>query len=132
MKNFENDRVRGITLITLNQFILLNIMAAVVDFLLCLLIFGCVPVPVPGPPVDPEGGTEDDCPAACANLQDLKCPGWRGSPGPDGVFDTEDDISCVDVCVYTMTVDETMTLFPLCTAQAETCEEVEECFEGGY
>lgn len=130
MKNLKDSSGRGITVITLRECILIYVISVIVAFAFGLYLAGCGPMP--GPPIEPEGGTKEDCPSACANLQDLRCPGWRGSPGPDGVFDTEDDVSCIDVCIYMMTVDETMTLFPICTAQAADCDEVEECFEGGY
>jgi hypothetical protein len=65
-------------------------------------------------------------------MAEMKCPGWEGSPGPDEVFGTEDDIPCVEVCIGIVEADPTTTLFPLCTAKAESCDEVDECFDGGY
>lgn len=92
---------------------------------LALVVSSCqyLPSPIPPNPYDPP----EDCAPACANLEKMKCPGWQGSPGDDGVFGTPDDVSCVDVCVDTME-EPTATLHPKCTAAAESCEAVEECF----
>lgn len=80
------------------------------------------------PPVPPNSGDESDCQPACDNLFELSCPGWKGSPGVDEKFDTEDDVPCVDVCKNVVS-EPTGTLFPKCTATASSCEEVEACFE---
>ena len=74
-----------------------------------------------------DDSTPDDCRAACANLARLQCPGWEGSPGADETFGTEDDKSCEEVCREVMDLGET-TLYPKCTAKAESCEAVEACF----
>lgn len=80
------------------------------------------------PPVPPDAGTIEDCQDACDNLQRLQCPGWQGSPGPDEIFGTADDMSCVAVC-EDIVADPAMTLFQLCTAAANSCDEVEACFD---
>lgn len=112
--------------------ILLGIVAMLLFIaLLVMTCPSCGPY-TPTPPVDPEAGTPEDCPAACANLEELQCPGWEGAPGPDGEYGTEDDTSCTEVCITLMESDPSMTLFPVCTARAASCEEVDTCFEGGY
>lgn len=94
---------------------------------------GCGPVfPVldpPGPPEPEDAGTIDDCGPACKNLERLQCPGWRGSPGADEIWGTADDYSCETACRNIMYQDPTATLYPICTAQAESCEAVEWCFQ---
>ncbi len=83
----------------------------------------------PGPPVPPDAGTVDDCDDACDNLAWLSCPGWEGSPGPDEVFGTIDDVSCAEVCRVIVGGDSTATLHQVCTAAAATCEAVDQCFD---
>jgi hypothetical protein len=104
---------------------------ALIGLLIYLLVqtLGCKPLP--GPARDDEAGTPEDCPAACARLEELQCPGWQGSPGQDSETGTPDDISCTEVCTELLESDITMTLFPVCTANAATCAEIDRCFEGG-
>lgn len=101
--------------------------------MIMLAISGCGPVfpvpPTPGPVEPADGGTADDCAAACANLARLYCPGWRGSPGPDEIIGTPDDVPCEQACRDIVTADPTVTLFQRCTAQAKSCAEVEACFD---
>jgi len=103
----------------------------VVLFITVLLVSFCSSCgPRPGPPVDPEGGTSEDCAQACAKLEELGCPGHEGSPGLDSDYGSTDDVSCTEVCETLMQADKTMTLMPACTAKATSCEEVEACFMG--
>lgn len=98
-----------------------------------VFLFSCGPFnPSPGPPVNPEAGTVEDCGDACNRLEELQCPGWEGSPGTDEEFGTPDDVDCMTVCEDLMENNETLTLYPKCTSEAESCEEVEQCFEGDY
>ena len=102
-------------------------------FLLCLLSFftallfivvmfnGCAPLDD-----HEDGGTPDDCAAACANLEQLGCDGAEGSPGVDEEYGTEDDVPCEDVCRDVM--EGGITMHPACVAAAESCEAVDECF----
>ena len=39
------------------------------------------------------------CSEACGNMFRLNYSGWEGSPGPDGKFHTEDDLTCVKKCM---------------------------------
>lgn len=81
---------------------------------------------------DRDGGTAEDCDDACAVLKEYQCAGWEGSPGTDEIFGTADDVPCVKVCQDLMNADESMTLFPACTAKAKNCDDVDNCFEEGH
>ena len=87
---------------------------------------GCVYQPPPDNPIDND---PSNCSAACDNLKRLGCPGWEGSPGKDEQFGTDDDVSCEDVCVDVVNTDPSVTLNQTCTADAESCDEVEACFD---
>ncbi|MCP4674321.1 MAG: hypothetical protein GY854_02145 [Deltaproteobacteria bacterium] len=102
-------------------------MKTIIPIFVVPLVLRCSPL-VPEPPVDPDAGTAEDCDAACANLARLQCPGWEGSSGADEQYGTEDDISCVEVCEELLE-EPTMTLYPLCTSKATSCEQVEKCFD---
>ena len=45
-----------------------------------------------------DAGTIEDCKSACDIMENFKYPGWRGSPGKDNKFGTEDDPGCVASC----------------------------------
>jgi len=111
--------------------ILLEMLLMIIAALILCLVFswatGCSFI---GPPVGPPDSDPGDCAAACKNLAMQGCPGWRGSPGQDERWGTQDDVSCIDVCL-TLLQEPTATLYPKCTAQAKTCAEVELCFELG-
>lgn len=83
------------------------------------------PDPVNPPPPPPT----DSCDLACKNMKKLGCDGWEGSPGYDEIFGTDDDVSCFRVCVETMDADPSVDIHPGCVSEAESCKEVEECFE---
>ena len=59
--------------------------------MIAVVLLGCGPVPVRPDPVDPGDDVGDSCTIACAVMQQLGCPGWRGSPGEDEEYGTEDD-----------------------------------------
>ncbi len=101
-------------------------MKTIIPIILVPFLLRCAPIE-PGPPHDPEAGSVDDCPAACDNLAVMQCPGWEGSPGPDEVYGTEDDVPCLEVCEDFVEFSN-MTLYPACTAKATSCEEALECF----
>lgn len=86
---------------------------------------GCIPLPVR--PDDPS--TPDDCEAMCVNLERLRCPGWRGSPGTDEIFGTADDIPCADVCRRVVTAGLGVSLYQRCVAKARDCAVVARCFD---
>jgi len=94
------------------------------------LFSGCrLLYPEPDPPsVTPANGGSGDCRAACDNLARLGCDGAEGSPGPDDVYGTADDVPCTAVC-EDITTDDTVTLYQRCTAAALSCEAVDRCFE---
>ncbi len=94
------------------------------------LIFGCYLVVFAVRCGGGELHTEDDpedCGAACERLKVLGCDGWDGSPGEDELWGTADDVSCEEVCRGI--VDEQGTLHLDCTIMAESCAEVDECFD---
>lgn len=67
----------------------------------------------PGPtPIEPDG--TEDCPAACARLQQLGCP--EGDPLPDGT-------TCAEFCQETQRKGH--ALDPTCVKTIQTCEELE-------
>ncbi len=106
------------------------VLAVLIGYALAIVItsaLSCGPFN-PTPPVDPEAGTAEDCDAACVNLALLQCPGWEGSPGADEEYGTEDDVSCVEVC-EDLLEEPSMTLYPLCTSKATSCEQVDLCFD---
>jgi hypothetical protein len=98
--------------------------------LLVFFMFACGPFAPLGPDPYKDTGGPEDCAAACDNLARLQCPGWEGSSGADEEYGTKDDESCELVCSV-IVGESTATLYPICTAKAETCEAVELCFEGG-
>lgn len=69
----------------------------------------------------------DQCELACDNLYKLGCDAAHGGAGLDRAFGTEDDETCTDLCRYI--IDNRGTLNLECTIEAESCEEVEACFE---
>jgi hypothetical protein len=94
--------------------------------LVLFLLMGCGGVrPNPIPDSDP-----DDCLAACQNLERLKCPGYEGSPGPDEQYGTADDESCELIC-KSIVKEPGFSVFPSCTAKAQSCDEVDACFAWG-
>lgn len=66
------------------------------------------------------------CEAACENLRLIGCPGAEGSPGPDEMFGTQDDVPCADVCQEVENLGR-FSLNPECISTAETCEQVDAC-----
>jgi hypothetical protein len=97
----------------------------------------CVIPPIPQDPSDepvtPTGPhcssvIPECCAAACANLERLSCPGREGSPGPDDVFGTPDDVSCTRTCAgVSAEADLGVDLNLDCVAVAETCAAAEAC-----
>lgn len=75
-----------------------------------------------------DGGSPDDCHAACDNLAKLGCPGAEGSPGPDEEYGTQDDVSCAEVCQNVME-EGGISMHPACVASADNCSEADECFD---
>lgn len=74
-----------------------------------------------------ENGGPEDCAPACATMERLQCPGFRGSPGPDEEFGTSDDVACARACVELVNADPTFTLAQRCIAQATSCEAADRC-----
>lgn len=68
-----------------------------------------------------------DCDAACQNLLDLGCDASAGSSGSDEIWGTADDISCIDVCIGIVESGGDLQLE--CTIDAQSCSEVDVCFE---
>ena len=89
--------------------------------LLISILQGCGPVPDLPDPFEDRSEVEY-CGAACGNLQWLGCDGWKGSPGPDERFGTDDDVSCEDVC---RTVPEVLS--PKCVSLATDCKGANDC-----
>jgi hypothetical protein len=94
---------------------------------LCLLFMGLKCGEEPNPPDD---DVDASCTTACSNLEELKCPGWNGSPGPDDVVGNDDDLSCEEACEIILE-DPSANLFTSCTTSAETCDAVDRCFSDG-
>ncbi len=69
----------------------------------------------------------DDCDAACGNMLELGCDASVGSPGVDEIWGTQDDISCVEMCIGI--VGENGSLQLECTIDAQSCAEINICFE---
>lgn len=130
------DRDRGVAMIKNKQLTEKLEIVCMILVLWCVALFFssccCQRIIHPiGPPEPTDAGTLEDCGPACENLARLQCPGWRGSPGADEIWGTADDYSCETACRNIMYADDTATLFPICTAAAQTCEEVEKCFFPG-
>lgn len=98
-----------------------------------------VPVPVPVPVVvvvdaGPDESHRSDCARACANMLALHCQGWEGSPGPDEVMGTVDDVPCTQTCtdyeVAAASLGSTaVSLHPKCIAAASSCMAAVGCFQ---
>jgi hypothetical protein len=97
------------------------------SILLATIVCACGPLPEA--PIDTPENERDFCSAACDKLAELQCPGWRGSPGLDEIFGTDDDISCSRVC-NELVVESSVTLHAECTSEATSCAAVERCFDG--
>lgn len=100
--------------------------AMLMGFVLTLVAACAVLRPAPIPDAPP-GGDPDDCDLMCENLARLGCPGNQGSRGDDGVFGTEDDVSCAQVCRDT--VESGFTLNQECQSAASSCESADRCLE---
>lgn len=93
--------------------------------LLLLLAYGCVPAPRPD---NPDAGTAT-CKTMCARITELGCPGAEGSWGADDDAGTDDDVACAPACQDLVEGGANLEL--ACVTGAETCEDVDRCFEGG-
>lgn len=100
-------------------------------YLLALLLIACVRKDMPPLPVTPNQDEAEDCPAACETMERYQCPGWRGSPGADDVYGTEDDVPCDQACREIVTADISASLNQQCVAMSTSCRMVERCFEEG-
>ena len=98
------------------------------SFLILLLLIGCTFNPDPVTPDDPKD-VMTQCDLACKNLKRMDCDGWKGSPGEDEVFGTNDDVSCQITCTEIVNSDPTVTLHQLCVAKATSCTDADKCFE---
>ncbi len=93
-----------------------------------LLAAHCDPVPPVDPSAPDAGGTggesgsiDEQCAAACENMQRLQCPGYTGAT-PDG------GTSCVTTCV----ANELSTVARWCpveVSEAADCAEMESAWE---
>jgi hypothetical protein len=97
------------------------------SFLAVLFLSACILNPVPNKPI-PNDDIPIACENACKNLKRLDCPGWKGTPGKDEVFGTDDDISCTTACIDIVNSDPSVTLNQNCVAVANSCKEVDDCF----
>lgn len=102
--------------------------------LIALVLAGCPAFPDLHSNIDAgvggSAGVASVCARACANLVKLKCAGYRGSPGDDGVYGTLDDVSCTQVCKDFETAAHQVpnaSLHPDCLAAAKSCLAVERC-----
>ena len=85
------------------------------------LVLGCgpsqSPLPPPTPPVQPPG-TEEDCKAACAHLEQLGCDdSWGGA-------------DCVEAC-WNIESSGAFTVCPRDIVKARTCEEADRASQCG-
>lgn len=98
---------------------------AIPTLLVLGLVHACVPrVPQPAPV--PGAGCID----ACAALERLGCAGATGSPGPDDVPGTHDDVACIDACAL-LEAEGIIVLHTECVAGAHTCEQADACSRVG-
>lgn len=113
----------------LERYILIGLAVVSLYFVISVLI-GCASLPFEGNvEILLDGDDESpDCRSACQNLERLGCDESRGSPGPDDIFGTEDDISCFVVC-RELTREKTFTLNQKCISEIDSCLEVDSCFE---
>lgn len=75
-----------------------------------------------------DGTIAECCARACENLAVHECPGYRGSPGADDVYDTADDIGCRETCEYAASrTDLGIDMNLDCVARADSCGAVEKC-----
>ncbi len=92
--------------------------------LVSLLCLHCTPLPAPEPsPPGPEGGgTIEDCPAACENIEQLNCfEAWGIEP---------EDGACLAMCeAAEKTPGDTMC--PALVAKATSCEEADRLSQCG-
>lgn len=96
------------------------------SFFIVIMLASCWITPRPVTPLDADVPTA--CEAACKNLKRLDCPGWKGTPGIDEKFGTQDDVSCFSACVDIVDSDPTVTLNQVCVANSDSCKKVDECF----
>lgn len=86
------------------------------------LVVGCHLFPAPKRPT-----VEGDCTTACENLTRLECPGHEGSPGPDEIYGTPDDVSCDQACTDIVQADPVVTLNQSCVSGAASCAAADAC-----
>ena len=91
-----------------------------------LWLVGCFPLPEPKEPPSPVPGA--GCDQMCERLAELECDGAEGSPGPDDVQGTPDDVPCAQAC---RDIVETVgaTLHEECVSGAASCDDVDLCFQ---
>ncbi len=89
--------------------------------LVCSVLVGCNWVAKRPIPEDLEG----QCSAFCDHIDELDCDGADGSSGPDGLWNTSDDVSCEVVCVETAHAGFSIDL--TCGIRAPTCQAVDDC-----
>lgn len=73
------------------------------------------------------------CARACANVTRLRCGGYTKEPGPDGKYDTADDVPCLDACMeHAAEADDPQRAYleAVCLAAAVRCEEAAKCLGG--
>ena len=75
--------------------------------------------------IDPNAGSISDCQAACNNMATHQCPGWKGYPGEDQIYNTEDDISCEEICEHVTLAG--VGLEQACVSTADSCEAMDRC-----
>lgn len=91
-----------------------------VRILFCSLLLSCSQEPAfPEAPAN--------CAAACARMKQLNHKGALGSPGPDQVYGTDDDVPCPVACVEM----ERISPFNLpCISNAVSKSAIDACAEG--
>lgn len=104
------------------------------SLVLGLLCVACHPCGPPAAPVErpeaPDAANNDICPAFCARLTALGCPGRTGSPGADEELGTFDDVSCTEVCRNIIASGLYKPRFSSCLTNAKSCDRADSCLMG--
>lgn len=81
-------------------------------------------------PIEKREHIEDlnGCAAACDNLGKMQCDGWEGSPGPDEVYGTPDDVGCAQAC-RDIVGATSITLNTVCISRSRSCTQAALCFD---
>ena len=97
------------------------------SLVVALVLVACTWPPKPEPMPDPNPAPNDLCSAVCVHEHALGCSAAKGSPGPDDVYGTIDDVPCATACHDQLAADATLEALLVCITRSENCADVDRC-----